>query len=67
VVDPAVAPAAEAEVGAGPDDEHAVAVELEGCTVVDDDDLVRLAGDGVEAALERVAAVVRDDDRRDAQ
>ena len=42
-------------------------VDHDRIAVVDDDDLVRLAGERVEAPLEVVAAVVRDDDDGDAQ
>ena len=62
-----VAPPAEAEIAPGPDEAYTVALELERTAVVDDDDLVCLACEGVETPLQMVAAVVRDDDDPDGQ
>jgi hypothetical protein len=67
VLDAAVAAAAEAQVLARLDERHVAAVELDAAAVVDDDDLVGLAPERIEATPEPVAAAVRDDDDRDAQ
>jgi hypothetical protein len=61
--DAEVAAAPEADVAARIDD--ADTVELERPTVVDDDDVVRLAGERLETPLQGLAAVVRDDDDAD--
>jgi hypothetical protein len=45
VLDPDVAAAAEPEVPAGREHRHARAIDPDAAAVVDDDDLVRLAGE----------------------
>jgi hypothetical protein len=63
VLDAEIAAGSEADVPTRVD----VRLDIDRAPVVDDDDLVRLAGERVEAPLEMVAAVVRDDDDGDAQ
>jgi hypothetical protein len=66
-LDAEVAGGAEAEVAARLDELNVLTLEPHRVAVVDDEDLVGLAPERVEASSQSVVAVVRDDDDGDAQ